>query len=158
MLTHKRSTNNHLIAVLNVNCYTVSASFLTIEVLTRVPVQFVALLLCSDEESQNWERPEIVVGTLWELLGIIGEAEVASPGEVHLTLAVILGVKRAEPCEMVFDCVVVGLTDVREGRAGIDECDCLVIRVRHQAVVHLDAAHGYLEVRIHLLHQHPRHV
>ena len=155
MLAHQSASNEHLASILNVNRNAVASCLLSIQVFARVPIDSCLLGFVAQEEPQDGEAAEVVVGTVGELLLAVAEAEVAPAREVHLTLAVVLRIERTKPLQVQLDCIVALRVHVREGRAGVNECCGMRLTTIHQMIVHHDSAETHFEVIIRVQNFNP---
>ena len=114
VLTHHRTTQDHIVTVLYIDGDAIATCFLTVEILRRVPVKYVVLFFCTKIKAQDRERAEIVVRAVRKLVFVVAETEIALAMEIHPTLAVIFWVERAEPIKVNLDRLIVSLIHISE--------------------------------------------
>lgn len=148
VLTHQCASDQHLASILYINRDAVAACLLSIQVFARVPIDSCLLGFVAQEEPQDGEAAEVVVGAVGELLLAVAEAKVAPAREVHLPLAVVLRIERTKPLQVQLDRIVALRVHVCEGRAGVNESGGMRLTTIHQMIVQHDSAETHFEVII----------
>ena len=93
VLAHQSASKQKLRTILNIDSDTVSTSFLSVKILTWVPVESEIFVLCPEKELKDGEGTKVVVGAVRELFLAIVETQETLAREIHTPLAVILWVE-----------------------------------------------------------------